>query len=143
MEKIEELVIDHESRIKELEKAVPKLEIKMENMAGSLIDLKNLSVSQHKEAMELFRNVIQHNQTMDQLEQQFKQEMAKFELGMKEKQMEADEKHRSEKDAWERQQKEENAKLKRDLITKVIAWGTPIVTVVVTVIVKMIEAFTL
>lgn len=123
-------VADHEIRIKELETVVPKLEFKMETMAGSINDLKRLSMEQHKEAMELFRNVIQHNQTMDQVKTQFKQEMAKIDLEIKRQRMEAEEK-----------QKEETAKMKRDLINKMILWGTPIVTSVATVIVKLIEKF--
>lgn len=134
----------------ELEKTVPNLIQRIDTNTQIMYELKDIVVKGNNEAMEFMRSVIGHEQNMDVVRQQLKQDVQRTELDMKKRAMEAEEEFRRQKETWERKQKAENEKwireqktenraIVRATVTKFVLVAAPILTALVTALVKLLE----
>ena len=141
---------DFDKRLIELEKTVPNLISRIETNTEIMYELKDIVVKGNNEAMEFMRSVIGHEQNMDVVRQQLKQDVQRTELEMRKRAMEAEEEFRRQKETserkraaenekWIREQKTENRAIVRQTVTKFVLIAAPILTALVTAIIKVLE----
>lgn len=147
---LDRMMWDFEKRLTELEKMVPTLISRMDTNTQITYELKEIVIKGNQEAMEFMRSVIGHEQNMDVVKQQLKTEAQKSEWEMKRATIEREEEFRIKKDEWERtlkaendkwkrEQKEKNSEVIRSAVTKFMLIAVPLLTALVTFIVKFLE----
>lgn len=125
----------------ELEKTVPILIQRIDYNTEIMYELKDIMVKGNKDAMEFMKSVIDHEQNMDVIKQQLKQEVQKSEWELKRQKEEFERIQKAEQEKFIREQKAENRAAVRSIVTKILVIAAPILTAVVTVVVKLIDGW--
>ena len=128
-----------DKRLAELEKTVPKLISRIEYNTEIMYELKDIMVNGNKEAMDFMRSVIGHEQNMDVAKQQLKIELQKAELELKRQKEEWERNQKADQEKWIREQKAENKAAVRQIVTRILVVAAPILTAIVTMIVKFLD----
>ena len=125
----------------ELERTVPVLIQRIDYNTEIMYELKDIMVQGNKDAMEFMKSVIDHEQNMDVIKQQLKQEVQKSEWELKRQKEEFERIQKAEQEKFIREQKAENQAAVRSIVTKILVIAAPILTAVVTVVVKLIDGW--